>query len=49
MIGAMTAGSVYALLGAACLYGLSHYRSLREMLHEYAGPLLRRFGGLTRT
>ncbi len=45
-IGAMTAGTVYALLGAACLYGLSHYRSLREMLHEYADPIVRRFAGM---
>lgn len=45
-IGGMTAGTVYALLGGACLYGLPHYRSLREMLHEYADPIIRRFGGM---
>jgi polysaccharide transporter, PST family len=44
IIGALTAGSVYALLGGACLYGLSHYRPLREMLHEFIAPISRRFG-----
>jgi polysaccharide transporter, PST family len=44
IIGALTAGSLYALLGGACLYGLSHYRPLREMLHEFIAPISRRFG-----
>lgn len=44
IIGALTAGGVYALLGGACLYGFSHYRSLREMLHETLAPVVRRFG-----
>ncbi len=44
LVGALTAGGVYALLGAACLYGLSHYRSLREMLHVFIDPWVRRLG-----
>ncbi len=44
IFGALTAGSVYALLGGACLYGLSHYRPLVAMLHAFVGPAVRRFG-----
>lgn len=44
IIGTLTAGGAYALLGGACLYWLSHYRSLREMLHQFLDPAVRRMG-----
>lgn len=44
IIGALTVGVVYAALGGACLYGLSHYRPMQTMLHDVVGPVFRRFG-----
>ena len=44
MIGALTVGVAYTLLGAACLYGFSHYRPLQVMLHDFIGPTVRKFG-----
>ena len=44
VVGALTAGTVYAVLGGACLYGLSHYRPLQTMLHDFIGLTVRRFG-----
>lgn len=44
IVGVLAAGSAYALLGFCCLYGLSHYEALRDVLHEFVGPTVRRFG-----
>ncbi len=43
-VGGLTVGLVYAVLGGACLYGLSHYRPMQIMLHDVAAPLFRRLG-----
>ena len=43
VVGTLTVGSVYALLGAACLYGLPQYRPLQEMLHSVIGQTVNRF------